>query len=160
MRQKKRIVAGIAVMAVVLILLGCAPANQSQAAGKSGSSGTPITIFKSSGCGCCGVYSQYMEKQGFDVNVVDVGNLDDTKRKFNVPSKLQSCHTSEIGGYFVEGHIPTEAITKLLAEKPDIAGIALAGMPSGSPGMPGRKTGTWIVYAVNHDGSSAEFMRI
>ena len=80
------------------------------------------------------------------------------KERYGVPRNLESCHTEIIGGYFVEGHMPIEAIEKLLSERPDIRGIALPGMPSGSPGMPGPKTEPWTIYAVNKDGSVGEFM--
>jgi hypothetical protein len=119
-----------------------------------------VTVFKSPTCGCCGIYSQYMEKEGFQVKVEDVPTMDYIKKEFNIPSQLQSCHITQIGEYFVEGHVPLEVIDKLLTENPDIAGIAMPGMPSGSPGMPGRKTGPWTIYAVNHDGSYAEFITI
>ena len=118
------------------------------------------TIFKSESCGCCDLYISYMDKKGFDVEAVQMDDISPIKEKYKIPAKMQSCHTTIIGDYFVEGHMPEEAINKLLAEKPDIAGIALPGMPSGSPGMPGAKRGPFIVYAVNKDGSTAEFMRI
>ena len=73
---------------------------------------------------------------------------------------MQSCHTTTIGNYFVEGHIPIEAIEKLMTEKPNIKGIAMPGMPSGSPGMPGAKQGPFIIYAIGNDGSVGEFMRM
>ena len=73
---------------------------------------------------------------------------------------MESCHTVVIGDYFIEGHIPLEAVEKLLVEKPDIKGIAMPGMPSGSPGMPGAKKGDFVIYAVNNDGTTEEFMRI
>jgi len=72
---------------------------------------------------------------------------------------MQSCHTTEIGDYFVEGHVPIEAIDKLLAEKPDIDGITLPDMPAGSPGMPGVKREEFVIYSLK-DGESSEFMRI
>ena len=122
--------------------------------------GVTATIFKSPGCGCCGVYSQYMDKKGFNVQIVDTEDLSPIKTKHNIPRSMQSCHTTVVGDYFVEGHVPIEAIQKLLSEKPDIAGIAMPGMPSGSPGMPGSKRGPFVVYAVNKDGSTNEFMRI
>src|SRR3989338_9954341 len=98
------------------------------------------TIFKSESCGCCDLYISYMDKKDFDVEAVQMDDISPIKEKYKIPAKVQSCHTAVIGDYFVEGHMPQEAINKLLAEKPDIAGIALPGMPSGSPGMPGTKT--------------------
>ena len=111
------------------------------------------TIFKSESCGCCDLYTSYVDKKGFDVEVVQMDDISSIKEKYNIPAKMQSCHTTIFGDYFVEGHVPKEAIDKLLAEKPDIAGIAL-------PGMPGSKRGPFIVYAVNKDGSTEEFIRI
>ena len=90
-------------------------------------------------------------------------NLEDAnsfKEGHGIPSFLESCHTTIIGNYFVEGHIPLEAVEKLLEEQPDIAGIAMSGMPSGSPGMPGTKTEDFIIFSVNRDGTYQEFMRI
>ncbi len=152
----------VLLFAAVLILAGCA-----QKTNNSDSSGTgtetdaqKITLFKSPTCGCCKIYGQYMNRQGFDVDVRDTGSMDTIKTQNKIPSNLQSCHTTIIGDYFVEGHIPVEAIEKLLTEKPDIAGIAMPGMPSGSPGMAGSKTGPFIIYAVHKDGSTTEFMKI
>lgn len=134
------------------------------ACGKSGSSvsgnGIKVTIFHDPSCGCCGLYSDYMKKNGFDVEVNKLSNLAPIKEQYGIPGNLLSCHTSVIENYFVEGHVPVEAIQKLLAEKPDIKGISLPGMPSASPGMPGKKNGPFIIYSISEDGSAAEFMRI
>lgn len=118
------------------------------------------TIFKSESCGCCDLYASYLDKKGFDIEVVQMEDISSIKEKYHIPAKMQSCHTMAIGDYFVEGHMPEEAISKLLAEKPDIMGIALPGMPSGSPGMPGSKRSPFVVYAVAKDGSISEFMKI
>ena len=119
-----------------------------------------VEFYKSMSCGCCGIHSDYLRRQGLDHQIITVDDVSKIKKKYGVPTSLWSCHTIILGDYFVEGHMPKEAIEKLITEKPDIAGIALPGMPSGSPGMPGSKTETWIIYAVNHDGSYGEFMRI
>ncbi len=127
---------------------------------KNSVSGTVATYYKSSSCGCCDIHSKYIDSKGFDVKIVNMQDTSAIKNQYNVPPELQSCHTTIIEDYFVEGHIPIQAITKLLEEQPDIAGIAMPGMPSGSPGMPGTKYGDFVIYAVNHDGSYNEFMRI
>ena len=85
--------------------------------------------------------------------------MNSIKEKYNIPYNMQSCHTTEIGDYFVEGHVPIEAVNKLLAEKPDIDGITLPDMPSGSPGMPGPKREEFIIYSLK-DGEAEEFMRL
>ena len=145
----------------LIIITGCASQKTDSASSDNEVSGkVTATIFKSSGCGCCSVYSQYIGKKGFDVKVVDTDDLSLIINKYKIPASMQSCHTTVIGDYFVEGHVPAEAIQKMMTEKPDIAGIAMPGMPSGSPGMPGAKQGPFIVYAVHKDGSTTEFMRI
>lgn len=120
-----------------------------------------VTVYKSSSCGCCSVWTNYFKsKSGLDVQIVEEYDISKYKEKFGIPSYLESCHTTMIGDYFVEGHIPAEAINKLLDERPDIKGIAMAGMPEGSPGMPGAKRGEFVIYQVHNDGFSSEFMRI
>lgn len=122
-------------------------------------SGIPLTMYKSPSCGCCVGNSKILQSDGFGVKIFPVEDMQLIKSKYNIPYELESCHTSIVEEYFVEGHVPTEAIDKLLAEKPDIDGIALPGMPAGSPGMPGYKNGEWIIYSVK-DGKYSEFMRI
>ena len=122
--------------------------------------GMQTTVYKSPSCGCCGNYIGYMERRGVDVETKNVSDIERVKNDNEIPEDMKSCHTSLIGDYVVEGHIPLEAIEKLLAEKPDIRGIAMPGMPSGSPGMPGAKTGPFEIYSLNHDGSTELFMSL
>lgn len=117
-------------------------------------------VYKSPTCGCCGLYVQHLERADLSVKIVETDNINNIKDKHGIPSQLSSCHTTIIGDYFIEGHVPLEAVEKLLTEKPDIKGIGLPGMPSGSPGMPGPKTEEWSIYAINKDGSHSEFMRV
>lgn len=120
-----------------------------------------VIIFKSIQCGCCGVYANYMRsKVGDRLTINQIDDINIIKDKYGIPINMRSCHTTVIGNYVIEGHIPTEAIDKLLAEKPSIKGIAMPGMPSGSPGMPGSKIGEFVIYALHNDGSTSEFMRI
>lgn len=123
-------------------------------------SGEKVILYKSESCGCCGLYMNYIKGFGLDVEVRNVEDLSGIKNELGVPAGLGSCHTMKIGDYFVEGHIPVEAIAKLMNEKPDIAGIALPDMPSGSPGMPGRKYGDFVIYQVDNNGEYKEFMRL
>jgi hypothetical protein len=117
------------------------------------------TIYKSPTCSCCLSHASYLSGEGFDIETKVEKNTDLIKQKHNIPYNMQSCHTTEIGEYFVEGHVPIEAINKLLTEKPDIDGIALPDMPAGSPGMPGVKREEFIIYSLK-DGESQEFMRL
>ena len=119
------------------------------------SNGISMTIHKSPYCGCCGMYGDEMTKLGYKVDTVLVDSMEEVKDEFKIPYELQSCHTTEVEGYVVEGHVPEEAIQKLLSEKPDIKGIGMAGMPSGSPGMPGPKE-DFMIYEINHDGTKGD----
>lgn len=110
------------------------------------------TLYKNPQCTCCEDYAQYLEKNGFKVDIKPTNDLAEISRTAGVPEDLEGCHTMFVGGYVVDGHVPVEVIRKLLAEKPAIAGITLPGMPLGSPGMTGSKTETWTIYAVTKDG--------
>jgi len=138
---------------LLAVLSACAKVDPAIAAEK-------ITVYKSQSCGCCSIYVNSLKKAGFSVEVKDVLDVAEIKSQYKIPKELSSCHTSIVGPYFVEGHVPYEAIMKLINEKPDIAGIALQGMPSGSPGMPGAKKGEFVIYSVGKDGTKSEFMRI
>ncbi len=118
-----------------------------------------ITVYLTPNCGCCKLYTKYLENRGFKVKIIEMEDLSQLKNEIGIPPTLQSCHTSFINGYFIEGHVPVEAIIKLLNEKQNIAGIVLPGMPSGSPGMPGGKDEPFKIYAIKN-GSLEIFMII
>lgn len=113
----------------------------------------PATLYKNPQCTCCEGYAQYLEQNGFKVDVKPTNDLAEISRNAGVPEDLEGCHTMFVGGFVVDGHVPVELIRKLLVEKPAIAGITLPGMPSGSPGMTGPKTESWTIYAVTKDGN-------
>lgn len=113
--------------------------------------GTEAVIYMSSTCGCCRNFATYMAEEGFKVKTEFVDDMNTIKKKYNIPDNLTSCHTTIVNGYIVEGHIPVEAIVKLLTEKPNIRGIAMAGMPSASPGMPGEKFGPFNIYRLTEN---------
>jgi len=94
-----------------------------------------MTVYKSPSCGCCAKWVEHVEKHGFTVKTIPTEAMLAVKAKLGVPDTLMSCHTSVIGGYVVEGHVPAADIKRLLAKKPRARGIAVAGMPMGSPGM-------------------------
>ncbi len=120
--------------------------------------GSTATVYRSPGCGCCGGYIEELKAAGAAVTETQVtdAELALLKQKHNVPNELYSCHTSIIDGYVVEGHVPFEAVAKLLKEKPTISGIALPGMPIGTPGMPGTKTKPFEIKTL----SGEEFMNL
>ena len=94
-----------------------------------------VKVEKQPGCGCCELWARHMRTAGFKVTVTEAADVDAMKRKNGIPDNLRSCHTSVVGNYRVEGHVPVDVVKKMLAEKPAVAGIAVAGMPIGSPGM-------------------------
>ena len=118
-----------------------------------------VEVFKTPSCGCCYGYVLFLEKEKFKVKQTDMRSLHTIKKKYNIPVEMQSCHTTIMGKYFIEGHVPFEAVNKLLKEQPDIDGIALPGMPIGTPGMPGDKDEPYIIYQLK-DGKSSVFMTI
>ena len=118
-----------------------------------------IEVFKTPSCGCCYGYVLFLKKEQFNVKETDMRSLHLIKQKYNIPLEMQSCHTTIIGRYFIEGHVPLEAVNKLLKEQPNIDGIALPGMPIGTPGMPGKKEEPFVVYQLI-DGKFSIFMTI
>lgn len=115
------------------------------------------TVYKSPTCGCCKDYVTYLEKNGFKVAAVNEENMDPVKARYGVSRGMSSCHTTVVGDYVVEGHVPVTAIEKLLANKPKIHGIALPGMPQNSPGMGEMKPGTLTVYELTVAGTPKVF---
>lgn len=122
--------------------------------------GQSVTLYKSPNCGCCTGHAKALEEAGFAVTIEETNNLDAIKQSHNIPADGASCHTSVIGDYVVEGHVPLEAIEKLLTEKPDIPGIGLSGMPIGTPGMPGPKTAPYEVYQLSEEGEMSPYLTI
>jgi hypothetical protein len=107
------------------------------AAGINLSAQRPVTIevFKTSTCGCCALWVKHLEANGFTARVTDMDDLSQIKKKHGVPSRAASCHTAVVGGYAIEGHVPAAEVQRLLKERPAVAGLAVPGMPLGSPGM-------------------------
>ncbi len=122
--------------------------------------GKKITFYQSPTCGCCGKYASRLRQRGFEVEIIKTTDMANIKAKYNLPAQYQSCHTMVMDNYFMEGHLPMEAVAKLVKEKPDIAGIILPGMPAGSPGMGGSKKGIWEIFQKNLNGEFATFLKI
>jgi len=118
-----------------------------------------LTVYKDPECMCCAKWAKYMAANGFVVNVQDVKNVDDIKRKMGVPLKLQSCHTAVVGQYVVEGHVPADLVKKMVKEMPAFAGLAVPGMVDGSPGMEGAKAQKYDVLAFQLDGKSQVYAK-
>jgi hypothetical protein len=104
-----------------------------------------ITVSKDPNCGCCNGWVDHLRKAGFPVTVAEPGDMNALKARLGIPPDLASCHTAEVGGYVIEGHVPADAIARLLREAPRGRGLAVPGMPVGSPGMEGGAPETYEV---------------
>ena len=119
-----------------------------------------VTVYKSPSCGCCGKWVDHLRASGFRVAVHDVQNVEPFKERYGVPSRLASCHTATVDGYVIEGHVPAADIRRLLAEKPKVKGLAVPGMPVGSPGMEqGNVKEPYDVVSFDQAGRTAVFAR-
>ncbi len=116
-----------------------------------------INIFKDPTCSCCGKWAEHLRANGFEVSIQEVKNLGEYRKKYGVPEGLASCHTATIEGYTVEGHVPAREILRLLKERPNAKGLAVPGMPVGSPGMESTRTQTYSVMLFDATGRSTVF---
>lgn len=116
-----------------------------------------VEVWKDPACGCCKDWVAHLEKSGFDVKVNESGN-DQARQRLGIPQSLGSCHTASVGGYALEGHVPAREIKRLLAARPKAVGLAVPGMPVGSPGMDGAiyqgRKDPFDVLLIARDGTS------
>lgn len=121
-----------------------------------------MVVHKTPTCGCCGLWVEHMRDAGFKVDVRDTNDLEPIKVTLGVPNGKGSCHTAEIDGYVIEGHVPAEDVRRLLSERPNARGLVLPGMPLGSPGMetPDGRVQAYTVELVAEDGSTSTFRRV
>lgn len=115
------------------------------------------TLFKNPQCGCCEQYAEYLRSNGYEVKVIPTHDLSLIKQRQGIPSELQGCHTTLIAGYAVEGHVPVASMERLLTDRPVIDGIAIPGMPAGSPGMGGSKAEPFTIYELPKNGRSSVY---
>ncbi len=111
-------------------------------------------VYKSPACGCCSKWAEHLEAAGFKVSTKDVRDMTAVKAEHGITAQLASCHTAIIDGYVVEGHVPADAIMRMLDERPDIAGLAVPGMPIGSPGMEGAIVEKYDILAFDENGDT------
>jgi hypothetical protein len=118
-----------------------------------------MLVHKSESCGCCAAWVDHLRATGFTVEVRNSDDLQAVKQRLGIGPSMMSCHTAEIGGYFVEGHVPASDILRLLAEKPDVKGLVLPGMPMGSPGMemPDGRVQPYVVSSVDKQGQLSDY---
>lgn len=126
-------------------------------AGVAGPQAPLVEVFKSPYCGCCKDWVEHLRKEGFAVRAVDVTDVPATRQKLGMPDRYGSCHTARVAGYTLEGHVPAREIKRLLKEKPKAVGLAVPGMPNGSPGMDGPRHDPYDVLLVTSDGQAQRF---
>ena len=120
-----------------------------------------VTVHKSPYCGCCKLWIEHMRAEGFEVKVVETEDMGPVKARVGIPPAKGSCHTAEVDGYFVEGHVPAQDVKRLLAERPKARGLTVPGMPIGSPGMevPDGRVQPYTVELITPDGKAEPFAR-
>lgn len=119
-----------------------------------------ITMHQDPNCGCCGAWAEHMREAGFDVVSKHSRDMQGVKRAHGIPAPLASCHTATVDGYVIEGHVPAADVQRLLSERPDVAGIAVPGMPIGSPGMEmGERKDPYNVIVFDAEGRTGVFAR-
>jgi hypothetical protein len=154
----------LVIAALVISLAGCndaeRPVRSSPIAAADAAEARELVVYKNESCGCCKLWIEHMRKHGFAARVHDVDNMNPIKERVGIPYGMGSCHTAEIGGYFVEGHVPAEQVIRLLNEKPKAKGLTVPGMPIGSPGMEqGDYKQPYEVHLVHEDGSTSVYAK-
>lgn len=153
-------------LATSMAMAGCSVATPGESAGSTASSAPPtaadsplLTVHKSPTCGCCALWVDHVEASGFRAEIQLANDIEPVKRRVGVPAGYGSCHTAEVEGYFIEGHVPASDIQQLLKERPDALGLTVPGMPMGSPGMevPSGEVRPYTVFLVHKDGTVSPF---
>jgi hypothetical protein len=147
---RRTLITGTAGALAALVLPGWLPALPP---------GTPMVVYKDPNCGCCHNWVEIMRKAGFEVAVRDTPDMTSIKRRYQVGSKLASCHTAVVAGYVIEGHVPADLIHKLVRQKPKGLGLAVPGMPIGSPGMEGSPKEAYDVLLFHTGGTTSVYAR-
>ena len=149
---------------VQFVLLAAAALAVSAAAAQRGASGAPdrqpITVYRTATCGCCAKWVSHLEAAGFKPDVHIVDRTETSAAGKGVPAALRSCHSASLEGYTVEGHVPAPVIRRLLKERPKVAGLAVPGMPAGSPGMESPNPVPYDVVAFDEAGKTRVFARV
>lgn len=149
--SRRVVVLRLGATALGLAVLTGAPACASGAKDKN-------IVYKTPTCGCCTAWTEHLKGAGFDFRIVEVDDLSETRKALGAPPDLASCHVARIGGYVIEGHVPADAIAKLLAAPQDAIGLFVPGMPLGSPGMEGPYPAQpFDVILLRRDGSRQIF---
>ena len=120
-------------------------------------SGPLVTVFKTPTCGCCGKWVEHLKTNGFTVKVQEVNDTSAYEKQYRVPRSMVSCHTAVVNGYTIEGHVPAAEIKRLLNERPKAIGLAVPGMPVGSPGMEAARSEAYSVFVFDESGRASVY---
>ncbi len=123
------------------------------------SAGPAILVFKLVDCGCCDLWAEHLRKNGFSVSVRAYPDLTPVREKYGIPKKFDTCHTAQVEGYAIEGHVPAVDIRRLLQSRLKVAGLVVPGMPAGSPGMEGPRSEPYEVLSFDRSGAVQLFAR-
>ena len=140
----------LALAAIVILLVTSSPSQQS---------GPLVTVFKTPTCGCCGKWVEHLKANGFTVKVQEVNDTSAYERQYHVPRTMVSCHTAVVNGYTIEGHVPAAEIKRLLSERPKAVGLAVPGMPVGSPGMESARSEAYSVFVFDEGSQASVYAR-
>jgi len=142
-----------------IVAAAAAAAGAAVATSKGGAQGPVMVVYKSPTCGCCTSWVTHVKRAGFRVEIHDTLNVQPVKDRWGVPADMISCHTAQVEGYTIEGHVPADLIQRLLQERPAVVGIATPGMPIGSPGMEGGEPEPYDVMTFDKEGRTALFAK-
>jgi hypothetical protein len=144
---------------IVALALGVSADAAQRGSKRAEPAAQPITVYRTATCGCCGKWIEHLKAAGFAPTVHIVENIDTAPPRTRLPESLRSCHIATLDGYIVEGHVPAEVIRQLLRERPRVEGIAVPGMPAGSPGMESSNPQPYDVIAFDAKGKTSIFAR-
>jgi len=160
MGTRNWVVAALAATGVAVVLIAGSRSEDPSGSAGDLAGGPAVHVYTTEYCGCCATWVDHLRDAGVAVPVEDVRDLAAVKRREGVPADLGTCHTALVEGYVVEGHVPPSIVKEFLAEAPDAAGLAVPGMPIGSPGMEGTPFEPYDVIAFGKDGSRSVFRRV
>lgn len=165
MNLKKAAAAGLLATGVLVVLVAAGMSRDDGAASdvpavSAAGAGPAVHVYKTATCGCCAKWVDHLREAGFAVTVEDTRDLMAVKRREGIPTDLSSCHTALVNGYVVEGHVPASVVQAFLDEAPQARGLAVPGMPMGSPGMEGLRSEAYDVYAFDAEGGRTIFRHI
>lgn len=151
-------IVGGALLALLVVTIGAVViAKESDRRAQVRDAVATVTVYKDPACGCCSKWVEHLRQNGFEVTTVETDNLGQVMARYGITPELAACHTAVVDGYVIEGHVPADLIVKLLKDRPKVAGLAVPGMPMGSPGMEGPTKEPYDVLAFDGEGHTTVY---